>query len=61
MFTVYVLRSQKKKYFYVGLTNSILRRFNQHQNGKEKTTRSYCPFDLVYLEQPVFNFEMHNP
>jgi len=51
MFTVYVLSSTRRKYLYVGLTNSLERRFKQHQDGKAKTTRSYRPFRIVHKEE----------
>ena len=50
MYFIYVLRSKKKKYLYVGLTNNIARRFLQHQSGKEQTTAPYCPFELIHKE-----------
>lgn len=53
MFTVYVLRSQQREYWYVGLTNNLVRRVLQHQEGKERTTRTYRPFELIHTE--VFN------
>ena len=50
MFEVYVIQSQLRNYIYVGLTNDLLRRFNEHQRGFNKTTRSYRPFNLIYNE-----------
>lgn len=50
MYTVYVLNSKKRTYLYVGLTNNISRRINQHQSGRVKTTSPYRPFQLVYSE-----------
>ena len=50
MFTVYVLRSHTREYWYIGLTNNLDRRILQHQNGKERTTRAYKPFSLVHAE-----------
>ena len=50
MFTVYALKSIDRNYIYVGLTNDINRRFNQHQNGQNKTTSPYKPFVLIYQE-----------
>ncbi len=35
---------------YVGLSNDLVRRFAQHQDGKSQTTRAYRPFELVYSE-----------
>ena len=50
MYFVYAIKSRKRKYIYVGITNNINRRINQHQNGKEQTTRAYSPFDIVLTE-----------
>lgn len=51
MYYVYAIKSLEKNYIYVGLTNNIDRRFNQHNNGKEKTTNFYKPFVLIYQEK----------
>ena len=48
---VYALRSQKRNYIYVGLTNHLERRISQHNGGHEKTTRPYAPFDLIFTEE----------
>ncbi|MBI5529956.1 MAG: GIY-YIG nuclease family protein [Candidatus Doudnabacteria bacterium] len=50
MYTVYAISSLTKNYIYVGLTDNILRRFTQHNQGWVKTTRSYKPFKLLYTE-----------
>ena len=50
MFSVYVLRSHRREYWYVGLSANVERRVRQHQEGKERTTKPYRPFDLVYVE-----------
>ena len=51
MYTVYVLRSLKRKYLYVGLTADLARRVQEHQGGSERTTRPYRPFDLFLSEE----------
>ena len=51
MFIVYVLRSLARNYVYVGLTNNLVRRFDQHQSGKERTTKPYRPFKIVLTEE----------
>ena len=48
MFFVYVISSQMRSYLYVGLTNNLKRRISQHQQGKERTTRPFRPFKLIY-------------
>ena len=51
MYHVYVLQSLLRNYIYVGLTNSVKRRFDQHQSGKNKTTKPYRPFRLILAEE----------
>jgi putative endonuclease len=50
MFFVYALKSLSRNYIYVGLTDDIERRVCQHNAGKERTTRPYRPFKLIYSE-----------
>jgi putative endonuclease len=51
MFYVYALSSLERNYIYVGLTDSIERRFFEHNSGKNKTTKPYRPFKLIYFEE----------
>jgi putative endonuclease len=32
------------------LTNNLERRFNEHNNGKNKSTKAYVPWQLIYVE-----------
>jgi len=48
MFFVYAIKSLNKDYTYVGLTDHVIRRFHQHNNGYEKTTKPYRPFLLIF-------------
>jgi putative endonuclease len=50
MFYVYAIKSLKRNYIYVGMTDELERRIDQHQKGYEKTTRAYRPFSLIYTE-----------
>ena len=50
MFFVYCLNSMSRNYLYVGLTDNLERRFNEHQSGKNHTTKPYRPFQLIYFE-----------
>ncbi len=50
MFTVYVIKSLTRDYKYVGFTNNIVRRLNDHNNGYNKTTKPYAPFELIYTK-----------
>lgn len=48
---VYAIKSIQRKYIYVGLTNNIERRIKQHNNCREKTTRAYTPFKIIYANE----------
>lgn len=48
MYFVYAIKSLNRNYIYVGMTENILVRFHQHNNGKEKTTKPYSPFELIF-------------
>jgi putative endonuclease len=60
MYKVYALKSLKRNYIYVGLTSDLPRRLAQHNNGHEKTTRSYAPFILIYHEAHNTRLEARN-
>jgi putative endonuclease len=51
MFFVYVISSLDHKYIYVGIAQDVSKRLSQHNNGKEKTTRPYRPFQLILTEK----------
>ena len=50
MYFVYAIKSIARNYIYVGISNDIQRRFSQHNSRREKTTRAYAPFKLIYHE-----------
>jgi len=45
---VYVLLSLKDQKRYIGLTNNLERRFNEHNSGQVKATKYRKPFKLIY-------------
>jgi len=49
-FYVYVLQSEKDKNFYTGYTVNLKRRFEEHQSGKNFSTKNRRPFKLIYYE-----------
>ena len=51
MFYVYAISSNRRKYIYVGITNNLHRRIDEHNKGYNKTTRTYRPFKLILAEQ----------
>ncbi|MBK9455677.1 MAG: GIY-YIG nuclease family protein [Chitinophagales bacterium] len=50
MYFVYALKSIQHNYIYVGLTDNVERRVNQHNKGYERTTKPYLPFKLILIE-----------
>ena len=47
---VYVLQSLKDKKFYVGRTENIKLRLEQHNKGLVNSTRMRMPLKLIYYE-----------
>lgn len=47
---VYVLRSAKDGYFYVGLTRNLRARLQMHNEGKVASTKRRVPLELIYWE-----------
>ncbi len=50
MYFAYFLYSQKTKNVYVGCTNDLNRRFEQHQKGLVKSTKTRRPLFLIHKE-----------
>ena len=48
MFYVYVLQSGDHR--YIGKTADLTRRFAEHNAGKNRSTKAYVPWDLVFYE-----------
>lgn len=51
MWYVYAMQSLVRDYIYVGLTSDIDKRIGRHNAGRERTTRVYRPFVLLYSER----------
>ena len=50
MYYVYVIKSMKKNFMYIGSTGDLKRRFKEHNAGTERSTKIYIPFRLIYYE-----------
>ncbi|MCF6213287.1 MAG: GIY-YIG nuclease family protein [Flavobacteriaceae bacterium] len=50
MFYVYAISSLEHNYIYVGLTKDIKERIKRHNVGRERTTKFYSPFELIFSE-----------
>jgi putative endonuclease len=51
MWYVYMLKSEGRKWFYVGSTNRLEKRIVEHNSGKVKSTRFYRPLKLVFKKE----------
>lgn len=50
MYYVYVLFSLKDEKFYIGFSADVQRRFEEHSQGKNTSTKLRRPFVLLYYE-----------
>ncbi|HKJ45374.1 MAG TPA: GIY-YIG nuclease family protein [Balneolales bacterium] len=50
MWFLYILYSSKRDTFYIGSTNDLQRRLNEHNNHHTPSTRGGEPWELVYQE-----------
>jgi putative endonuclease len=50
MYSVYILQSEQHGKYYIGHTDSLSRRLEEHNNGLSKYTKSFRPWRLVYTE-----------
>ena len=50
MYYVYILKSKADKALYIGYTENLRERVEQHNKGKTKSTKHRIPFELIYYE-----------
>jgi len=50
MFYTYILKSKKDNRLYIGSTNDLKRRFEEHNNGLSRATKYRKPFVLIYYD-----------
>ncbi|KKS20344.1 MAG: Endo/excinuclease amino domain protein [Candidatus Roizmanbacteria bacterium GW2011_GWC2_41_7] len=50
MFYVYILKSQKYNWKYIGYCVDLRKRFLEHNSGKVKSTKARKPYNLLYYE-----------
>lgn len=50
MFSVYILWSEKLRKFYIGHTDNLPRRMEEHNSGRSVYTKKGDPWILIYHE-----------
>ncbi len=50
MYSVYAIKSIVRNYIYIGISNNIERRLEEHNSGNNRTTKPYRPFKLLLTE-----------
>ena len=50
MYYNYVIKSKKDGKLYIGFTNNLKERIENHNNGLVKSTKDRRPFKLIYYE-----------
>jgi putative endonuclease len=48
VYTVYILYSASRDRYYIGQTEDLGRRLDEHNSGYSKSTKSGIPWDLVF-------------
>ncbi len=49
---VYIVSNKVRSVLYIGVTNDLYRRYNEHKSGCVKGfTQKYCCCDLLYFEE----------
>jgi putative endonuclease len=51
MYYVYVLRNEFSRRHYIGSTNNLHRRLEEHNRGHTRSTKSSGKWEIVYTEQ----------
>lgn len=60
MYTVYILRNTKTGRYYIGSTNNIDRRIEEHNRGQTRSTRyAKNNWVILYTEQYLTMLEAH--
>ncbi|MFH1950167.1 MAG: GIY-YIG nuclease family protein [Pseudomonadota bacterium] len=60
MYYTYVLLSDKDNKLYVGYTENLRKRINEHDSGKVSSTISRRPLKLIYYEACVNELDAIN-
>ena len=50
MYYVYLLKSERYNWHYVGFTSCVVNRLNEHNLGQVKSSKHYKPFELKFVQ-----------
>ena len=50
MYYIYLLKSEKSEWLYIGYTSDLAKRLKEHNAGKNYSTKRYLPVRLIYYE-----------
>ncbi len=50
MYYVYILLNEEKTKTYTGVTDNVEKRLREHNAGKVKSSKPYCPYVIIYVE-----------
>ena len=53
----YILRSQNSGKLYTGYTVNLRKRFKEHNKGKSTYTKSRGPYELIYYEASLNEYD----
>ncbi|MAZ40994.1 endonuclease [bacterium] len=51
MYCVYLIKSLRENWVYVGSTGNLDKRVTQHNKGKVTSTKFRTPYKLIYFEE----------
>ena len=51
LYTVYIIQSLKNRMRYIGQTINLTKRLEEHNRGRNKSTRNKGPWRLIYKEE----------
>ena len=57
MFYVYVLKSTKSGRYYIGSTNDLMRRLNEHNSGRTPSLKHQRPMEIVFSKECFSSLE----
>lgn len=53
MYYVYILLNEAKTRTYVGVADDVGKRLGDHNSGRVKSSRPYCPYKVIHTESFV--------